>query len=293
MISEATQQIDEWIVELDAIYQDSLTAYRDMIVSAQVLDRRLEDMGVSHVQRNAMEFAPIRSLVPAEIFRQLAEVLLHRVRPLIDPHSAKVTVRVGDLIDWTGEPPRLHSNQLDHALDRIEAARGQTLRTFYTRLAVRLNPDDVPRDAVAVACRDLLDAFCVQIASSYVIGRRASEHGQCIFMRLTRDERQMPWHLTVKQVIQLERALMALSAISAVQGESTHATVIAENGTSVIQRFRGRTDRYGDSELHALGSSVRLVLHRDCIDVHLAPEVWEAVRVNLESAIQGLRFLEA
>ncbi|KZC41163.1 hypothetical protein RHOFW510R12_00865 [Rhodanobacter sp. FW510-R12] len=276
---------------LDALYLAHLDRLQAAAENAIALVGTLSGLGYLPGQTAMLNNALERTASAQDIFRQLAALLMLRARPELDPMGAKASVPVEDLIDWTTQPPRHTLGALDHALQKIRYARGHSLGEFLRRVIVRLTPESVPDDARKQAAEELIVSVGMRMPTAWVLSHGPSDFGTVVYSHLTRQDQEMPWHLTPAQVASIDRALISLATMCAVCGQAPHAVSLQEAGGAVVKRLRYMTKQYGDGDLHAIGTAVRLVLHRDRIAFHLAPEVWAVARRVLQQHVAGIELV--
>lgn len=276
---------------LDTLYRGHLDRLLACAENAIALTGTVDAMGYPPGHTAMLTNALERAASPQDIFRQLAGLLIVRARPALDPTGRKAGVPVEDLIDWTSQPPRHTLSALEHAIQKIHHARSQSLAEFLRRVVVRLTPESVPADARRQAAEELIASVGMRMPTAWVLSYGASDFGTVVYSHLSRQEQEMPWHLTPAQVIAIERALIAIATICAVTGQEHHAATLQEAGNGVVKRLRQLTTQYGDGDLHAIGNAVRLMLHRDRVAFHLAPEVWDVARGVLEEHVEGLKLV--
>ncbi|MEY2161548.1 MULTISPECIES: hypothetical protein [unclassified Rhodanobacter] len=276
---------------LDALYLSHLDRMQASAEDAIALTATLGGMGYLPGQTSMLTNALERAASAQDIFRQLASLLILRARPTLDPTGRKTGVPVEDLIDWTGQPPRHTLSALEHAVQKIHYARGHSLTEFLRRVVVRLTPESVPEDARKQAAEELISSVGMRMPTAWVLSYGHSDFGTVVFSHLSRQEQEMPWHLTPAQAVGIDRALIAIATMCAVCGQEHHAASVQDAGNAIIKRLRYTTTQYGDGDLHAIGTAVRLMLHRDRIAFHLAPDVWDVARGVLEEHVEGLKLV--
>ena len=276
---------------LDSLYLDHLDRLEAAAEHALALASALGEMGYLPGQTAMLNNALERAASAQDIFRQLAALLVQRARPELDPTGRKAGLPVEDLINWTGQPPRHTLGALEHGLQKIQYARGHSLAEFLRRVVVRLTPESVPEDARKQAAEELISSVGMRMPTAWVLSYGPSDFGTVVYGHLTRQDQEMPWHLTPAQVANIDRALIAIATMCAVCGQGAHAASVQEAGSAVVKRLRYMTQQYGDGDLHAIGTAVRLMLHRDRVAFHLAPEVWTVARDVLVQHVDGLELV--
>ncbi|WP_199047331.1 MULTISPECIES: hypothetical protein [unclassified Dyella] len=285
-------ELDPIIASLDTLYQGALDGLEAFTRHALAVTDRLSDMKLTVSRLDGLSIVPERAMSPQDAFRQLADILVTRARPVLDPFGQRSRVRVEDLIDWSGEPPRHNLSHLQHGLQKIDYARSKSLRDFFQRVVIRLTPEAVPDHAKSLAAFDLVGCIGVALPNAHVVRYARTDAGTIASMRLGRDEGQMPWHLTPAHLIAIDKMFVALAAVCAIAGMAAEAVQITERGESIVQRLRQSTTQYKSGDQHVVGLAARMTLHRDRIDILFAPDVWQVIQDVITECISGVKFID-
>lgn len=284
-------ELDPIIEALDRAYQGSLNGLETFTRHAISVTDQLADLKLTVSRHDELSIVPERAMSPQDAFRQLADILVTRARPILDPFGQKARVRVEDLIDWSGEPPRHNLSHLQHGLQKIDYARSKSLRDFFQRVVIRLTPEAVPDHAKSLAAFDLVACIGVQLPNAHVVRFARTDPGTVVSMRLGREESQMPWHLTPAHLISIDKMFVALAAVCAIAGMAAEAVQITERGESIVQRLRQSTTQYKNGDQHVIGLAARMTLHRDRIDILFAQDVWQVIHDVILECIAGVKFI--
>ncbi|MEY2161272.1 hypothetical protein [Rhodanobacter sp. FW106-PBR-LB-2-11] len=279
------------LTDLDAAYQAILDHLEKQTTGVASINSDLQRVLNAGADTQVINYQPDRALSPQDAFKDLAEVLVRRERPRLDPRGLRKDVRYDDLLRPTEEPARGSMTTAEFALARIAHARTRSIHAFYERLVVRISPESVPERASEYVFQELVASFAVHVPPMLIVPHAEDSFGSTVFIRLTRHEGEKPYNLTHDQFVRVEQAFHALGTACVMAGNEQAAAAITEAGNELVRRLRENHRQYRHAEDQHGGIHIRVTLWRDKVAFHLSNSVMEIVRSLMLTSSKGLQFV--
>lgn len=286
-----TNEAAALIGDLERAYHAVLDQLQDQVSGVDLINSDLRRSLDSGSDLPLISFHPDRAITPQQAFRELAEILVRKERPRLDPRGTRREIRYDDLLRWTDEPARGHLSVSEFALAKIAHARTKSLQDFYQRLLVRLTPEAVPLKAAEYVFEELSAVLSVTVPPCIIVPYSKDSFGAVVFMRLTRVHEQKPWYLTAEQFAHLEQALLALATACVMAGDEKTASVITKAGNELVIRLHESHRQYTHADEQHGGIHLRVLMLRDKIEFHLSNQVMDVLRNIFLSNSKGIEFV--
>jgi len=277
--------------DLDTAYQSILDQLEQQTTGVVSINSNLQKVLNAGPDTPVINYQPDRALSPQDVFRDLAEVLVRRERPRLDPRGVRKDVRYDDLLRWADEPARGTQSATEFALSRISRARARSLHDFYERFVVRISPESLPERASEYVSQELLGSFAVPVPPSLIVPHCVDSFGTAVFIRLTRQHGEKPYYLTQDQFVRVEQAFLALATACVMAGNEQAAAAITEAGNELVRRLRENHRQYRHADEQHGGLHLRVVLWRDKVAFHLSNAVMDILRSLMLASSKGLQFV--